>query len=336
MIITRTPFRIPLGGGSTDLPAYYEKHGGFIFSVTVNLYMYLAVNRSPVDDFIRIKYSQSEAVRTIEELKHNLARGALKRTGFDKMIEITSKADVPDGTGMGSSASYLVGLLNALYTLKGVNISRRQLAEEAFEIATKELGLPDGKQDFYATAFGNFSVLNIGKDGKVAVSNASVSRDTQKKFEKNSLLFYTGLQRLSADLLHEQQKKIRSGEGKALELKHKIKDIGMDIHKAFEKGDLDKFGKLMDEHWKHKRKMSDKMSNPRFEEIYSKVRKNGVLGGKILGAGGGGFFLVYCKDGSHGKIKKIFKEYGMRHVPIRVDSGGTQVILNHSRDRNTI
>lgn len=189
MILTRTPFRIPLGGGSTDLPGYYERHGGFIFAVTVNLYMYIGVNRPPIDDLIRVKYHESEMVDRLDNLVHNLARGALTRTGFNKMIEITSKADVPDGTGMGSSASYLVGLLTALYALKDVNRSRRQLAEEAFNIATVDLGLPDGKQDFYATALGNFSVLRIAKSGKVAVEIADVLPETQRRFEEQSLLF---------------------------------------------------------------------------------------------------------------------------------------------------
>ncbi len=336
MIITRTPFRIPLGGGSTDLPAYYEKHGGFIFAVTINLYMYIGVNRAPVDDLIRLKYHDSETVTDLNLLKHDLARAALTRTGFDRMVEVSSMADVPDGTGLGSSASYLVGLLNALHTLKGENISKRQLAEEAFEIATKDLKLPDGKQDFYATAFGNFSVLDIKKNGDVIAFNASVSSSTQKKFEENTLLFYTGVRRSSRDILLEQQTRIRKNEKKAIELKHKIKKIGKDIHKAFERGDLDTFGYLMDEHWKLKRSMSPKMSNKIFEEIYKKACNNGAIGGKILGAGGGGFFLMYCRDGSQDKVRGIFKQYGMREVPIRVDSGGTQVTLNHSRHKNTI
>ncbi len=336
MIITRTPFRIPLGGGSTDLAAYYEKHGGFIFTVTINLYMYIAVNRSPVDDLIRLKYSENEAVKTLDLLKNKLARQALKRTGFNKMIEITSKADVPSGTGLGSSATYLVGLLNALHTLKGENVSRRQLAEEAFDIATKDLGLPDGKQDFYAAAFGNFSVLDIDTDGKVNVSNASVGRDTQKRFEKNTLLFYTGVQRSSIDILQEQQTKVRNGDVKSHDLKHKIKEIGRGIHKAFEKGDLEAFGKLMDDHWDLKKSMSSKMSSDRFDRLYKKAKLNGVLGGKILGAGGGGFFLVYCKDGSQTKVRNVFKNFRMREVPFRVDSGGTQIVFNRSRELNTI
>jgi D-glycero-alpha-D-manno-heptose-7-phosphate kinase len=336
MIVTRTPFRIPLGGGSTDLSAYYEKHGGFIFAVTINLYMYIAVNRSPVDDLIHIKYRESEAVEKLSSLKHNLARGALTRTGFNKMIEISSMADVPDGTGLGSSGSYLVGLLNALHTLKGEKISRRQLAEEAFEIATKDLGLPDGKQDFYASSFGNFSVLEIGKDGKVVVSNAKISNKTQKKFEERTLLFYTGVRRSSVDILRDQQKKIKKNEKTALALKHKIKEIGRKIHRAFENDDLDLFGRLMDEHWEVKKQMSPKMSSDLFEEVYKRAKNKGVIGGKIMGAGGGGFFLVYCKNGTQKAVRKVFGVYKMREIPIKVDAGGTQVLLNRPRIVSTI
>lgn len=336
MILTRTPFRLPLGGGSTDLPAYYQQFGGFIFSVTVNLYMYIGINRPPADDLIRIKYRESEEVEKISELKHNIARAALQRTGIAKMIEITSTADVSDGTGLGSSASYLVGLLNGLHTLKGENVSRRQLAEEAFEIATEDLGLPDGKQDFYLAAFGNFCVLDIQKDGKVIVSPAHISRSTQQYFESRTLLFYTGMRRSSVEILKDQQTKVRANEASALELKHKTKEIGQSILKAFEEGELDRFGELLDEHWQLKRQMSSGISNPTFDEIYEKIKRSGALGGKIVGAGGGGFFLVYCSEGTQTAVRKVFADYGMREVEYRVDAGGTQVLLNRPRGINTI
>ncbi|OGH69729.1 MAG: hypothetical protein A2754_03615 [Candidatus Magasanikbacteria bacterium RIFCSPHIGHO2_01_FULL_47_8] len=336
MILTRTPFRLPLGGGSTDLPGYYEKHGGFIFSVTINLYMYIGLNRPPADDLIRLKYRDSEEVEKIADLKHNIARAALQRTGVAKMVEISSMADVSDGTGLGSSASYLVGLLNALHILKGENISRRQLAEEAFEIATEDLGLPDGKQDFYLAAFGNFCILDIAQDGSVMVSPAKVSRGTQQEFEKRTLLFYTGLRRSSVDILQEQQVKLKASDFDALTLKHEIKRIGQEILRSMEANDLDKFGRLMDEHWQVKRRMSQKMSNDSFDELYDKVKSVGVLGGKIVGAGGGGFFLVYCQDGSQTAVRKIFADYSMREIDYRVDAGGTQVILHRPRSLNTI
>ena len=331
MILTRTPFRLPLGGGSTDLPGYYEKHGGFIFAVSINLYMYIGVNRPPVDDLIRLKYRNSEEVADIAELKHILAKAALKRTGIDRMVEISSKADVSDGTGMGSSASYLVGLLNALHTVKGENISRRHLAEEAYEIATHDLGLPDGKQDFYLASFGNFCVLDIAPSGSVVVSNANISKATQNEFEKRTLLFFTGVRRSSTELLKEQEKHLRANKTDAMELKHETKRIGKDILNVFESGNLNEFGKLLDQHWSIKRKMSAKMSTDAFDALYARAKKAGALGGKIVGAGGGGFFMVFCKKGKQDAVRKVFQKDGMREVPFSVDSTGTQVLVNKPR-----
>ncbi len=336
MILTRTPLRLPLGGGSTDLPAYYEQFGGFIFAVSINLYMYLGVNQPPGDDLIRVKYRESEEVERLEDLRHNLARGALARTGISKKIEITSMSDVSDGTGLGSSAAYLVGLLSALHAIKGENISRRQLAEEAFEIATRDLGLPDGKQDFYPAAFGNFCVLEIAPNGSVVMSPAHISQLTQEQFEERTLLFYTGIRRSSVDLLHGQQTDIRAANTRAIELKHQTKTIGRQILKIFEAGKLDNFGELMHEHWNLKKQMAPNMSANAFDEVYSAALNAGAIGGKIIGAGGGGFFLVYCKDGKQSAVRQVFANHKMREIPYRVDAGGTQVLVNHSRDFNTI
>lgn len=332
MITTRTPFRISLGGGSTDLPAYYREHGGFVFAVTVNLYMYLGLLRPPIDDLIRVKYRKSEEVERLSDLNHNLARAALQRTGIGKMIEISSLADVPDGTGLGSSGAYLVGLLNALHALKGENVSRRQLAEEAFEIATDDLKLPDGKQDFYTAAFGNFVVMDIKPDGSVEVDNADISRATQREFEERTLLFYTGVRRPSSDVLSEQQDKVRQNIGRSVELKHATKEIGKKVLAAFLAGNLDEFGRLMDEHWKLKREMSDKMSNPQFDALYERARNAGALGGKLIGAGGGGFFLIYCQEGAESAVRRLFAERNMREIDFRVDSTGTQVLVNRMQE----
>ncbi len=336
MIITRTPFRITLGGGSTDLPAYYKKHGGFIFAVTINLYMYISVNKPPIDNLIRVKYSQSEEVDRTSKLNHLMVGQALEETGLTKGIEITSMADIPEGTGLGSSGSYMVGLLNALRISKGENVSRRQLAEEAFDIASNKLGLPDGVQDFYVAAFGNFTVLDIAKNGSVTVIDPKISKETKRDFEKRTLIFYTGVRRSSVDILTEQQNDVRKNKKSAVELKHKTKDLGKKILQAFEKGKLDKFGELLDKHWELKKKMSNKMSNPVFDSLYKDAKKAGAMGGKILGAGGGGFFLVYCKDGKQNNVRKVFKKYKMKEIKYRIDGGGTQVLLNRNRDTNLI
>jgi D-glycero-alpha-D-manno-heptose-7-phosphate kinase len=336
MIITRTPFRIPLGGGSTDLPEYYKRHGGFIFAVTINLYIYISVNYPPIDNLIRLKYSRSEEVKNIKDIQHTFVSRALQRTKLIKGVEITSMADVPEGTGLGSSGSYLIGLLNALRVSKGENVSRRQLAEEAFEIASNDLKLPDGVQDFFTSAFGNFTVLEIDKNGKVKVIDPKISLKTKEEFEKRTLLFYTGVKRSSKDILQEQRSAVKKKEKNAVELKHKTKEIGQKILKAFEEGNLDKFGKLLDKHWSLKKRMSNKMSNLVFDEAYDRAKKAGALGGKILGAGGGGFFLIYCKDGKQNNVRKAFQKHGMKEIKYKIDGGGTQVLLNRNRNSNTI
>src|SRR3989338_613019 len=293
--------------------------------------MYIAVNRPPSDQLIRLKYRQSEEAEKLDDIKHPLVRMALKRSGIDKMIEISSMSDVSDGTGLGSSASYMVCLLNALHILKGENMSRRHLAEEAFEIATSDLGLPDGKQDFYLASFGNFCVLDIATSGAVTVSNANIPKSVQDDFERKTLLFYTGVRRSSEDILREQQNAVRQNQNDAVELKHQTKRIGQNILGVFENVRLDDFGYLMDEHWKLKRKMSSKMSNNLFDEIYEEAKKNGAFGGKILGAGGGGFFLVYCREGTQDAVRGVFSKHKMKEVPFTVDSAGAQVLLNKPR-----
>jgi len=330
MIITRTPYRLQLGGGSTDLPAYYEKYGGFIFAATINLYLYISVNQPPIDNLIRLKYSESEEVGNVDEIKNSFIRSALQYTGIGKKIEITSTADIPAGTGLGSSGSFLVGLLNALHSLKGENASREQLAEEGFEIAARHLGLPDGKQDFYASAFGNFSVLEIAKDGKVTYRKASISPKTQAEFEKRMLLFYSGIKRSSVNILDEQQNKIREENEDAVELKHKTKNIGREILAAFEADNLNKYGGLLHEHWELKKKMSANMSSLLFNKLYEQARNNGALGGKIVGAGGGGFFMVFCQDGAQDNVRKIYQAANFTEVPFKIEPAGTQIILNHS------
>lgn len=334
--MTRTPFRLQLGGGSTDLPAYYKAHGGFIFSVAINLYLYVAVNRPPVDDLIRLKYKDSEEVSHVYELKHRIARAALERLGVGKMVEIASLADVPAGTGLGSSGGYLVGFLNALHTLKGENISPENLAEEAFDIAHNDLNLPDGKQDFYATAMGDFCALEISPDGKVETKRPNISQSTRDLFEKRLLLFYSGIKRMSEDILNEQQLSVREGNETVIELKHETKRIGREILSAFENGNLDQYGKLLHEHWELKKRMANGMTSPLFDALYKDSRKNGALGGKIVGAGGGGFFMVFCEDGAQAKIKNIYQEAGFREVSFKIDTTGTQVVLNHHRSRNTL
>jgi len=327
MILTRAPFRIPLGGGGTDLPSYYSKYGGFIFSATINKYMYICINRPAADDLIRIKYSKSETIDSIKEIKHELVRESLRHTGIKDNIEIASMADVPAGTGLGSSGSYLVGLLKGLHELKRENISTQELAEEACRIEIDILKKPVGKHDKYLAAFGGFTVMDIDKDGKVKVSRANLSRDIIEALENKLVLYFTGVSRDSSTILSEQNAQAKIKESEVAKCLTRIKEIGMEIRDSLEKGDLRNFGILMDEHWQTKKRMSNKISNPKIDNLYELAKKNGVLGGKIMGAGGGGFFL-FCCEGDKKKLRQVMAKTGLKEMPFNFDLEGSKVLVN--------
>ena len=327
MIITRTPFRVTLGGGGTDLPSYYEKHGGFIFSFTLNKYMYINVKLDFADDLIRIKYSKSETVNNINEIKHDIARECLRKQGFTKAIEIVSMADIPAGSGLGSSSSYTVGLLNALHTIKRNYIPLQDLAEEACEIEMNILKKPMGKQDQYLAVFGGFTVLEISRDGKVAVSSAKLRLSTVDDLKRNLLMFYTGRKRENKEILGSQDKATQQGNNQVLNSLHYIKESGYKILDIVESGNITELGKMFDEHWKYKKRLAKGITNPRFDEIYSEAKKNGAIGGKISGAGGGGFFTFYCEDGQQ-KLKATMKKMGLKELKFDFDFEGTKVLAN--------
>jgi len=331
MIITRTPFRVTLGGGGTDLPSYYEKHGGFVFSVGIDKYMVVTVNRSMLDDLIRLKYSKTEVVGKLSELKHNIAREALRFTGIDKAIEVNSIADISAGTGLGSSSSYTVGLLHALHTLKRDYVTPQELAEEDFKIEREILGRPIGKQDPYLAAFGGMFVMEIATDGKVAYRRANVSDGTADDLNRNLMIFFTGKTRSADEILKEQEagvdKEVDQKKREVTESLHYIKQIGYEILEAVEDGNLDKIGKLFDAHWQHKKHTSSKMTNPEFDKIYALAKESGALGGKISGAGGGGFFTFYVPE-NHAQFTQTMEKLGLRHMRYRFDFEGSKVLVN--------
>jgi len=327
MIITRSPFRITLGGGGTDLPSYYRSHGGFVFSAGIDKYMYICVNQPIVDDMVRMKYSESEMVELAEHVKHDLAREALRALEIRKAIEIVSMADVPAGTGLGSSSCYLVGLLNALHTLRRDFVSLQDLAEEACRIELDVLRKPIGKQDQYMAAFGGLTTLEIDRSGKVAVDNVKVGRDVVDDLEKKMLIFYTGLSRSSLDILSGQSAATEKKDAVVVESLHQIKEIGYKIRDAIQKGDLTSFGLLMDQHWQQKKRLSKDVSSSKLNELYEIAKRNGALGGKITGAGGGGFFVFYCDDGVM-KLRSAMERCGLREMRYRFDFEGTKVISN--------
>lgn len=327
MIITRTPFRVTLGGGGTDLVSYYSKYGGFIFAAGLNKYMYLSINRPVVDDLIRVKYSKSETVETLGEVQHDIAREGLRMMGIQNGVEIISMADVPAGTGLGSSSCYAVGLLHALHTMKREFVPIQDVAEEACKLEIEILKKPIGKQDQYMAAFGGFTVLEIEKDGKVKVRNAKVSPETAEEFNRNLLMFYTNTSRSADEILSEQSKGAREEKKDVVESMHVIKELGYRILEAVEKGNVNDVGLMFDEHWQYKKKISTKMSNPRFDKIYDHAKASGALGGKISGAGGGGFFVFYVEK-DHAKFRAEMKSAGLREMRYNFDLEGSKVLVN--------
>lgn len=327
MIITRTPFRITLGGGGTDLPSYYEKYGGFIFSAGLDKYMYIDSNRAVADDLIRVKYSKSETVERVDEVQHDIAREILQHTGVLNNIEISSLADIPAGTGLGSSSCYAVGLLHAMHTMKREYVPLAQLAEMDFHIEANILKRPIGKQDPYMAAFGGLTVLEIAKDGTVKVRKANVSFEVADELNKNMLIFFTGKTRSADDILREQEKGAKEQKANVVDSMHYIKEIGYQILEAVESGNIDEVGRKFHEHWQYKKKISSKMSNPEFDRIYDAARESGALGGKISGAGGGGFFTFYVPDQQRAFREKM-RELGLREMRYRFDFEGSKVLTD--------
>ncbi len=329
MILTRTPFRFTIGGGGTDLPSYYQRYGGFVVSAAINQYMYVLVNRPKIDDWIRVKYSKSETVHSLSELQHELARTALKEVGITKRIEVISMADIPAGTGLGSSSCYTVGILNALYALTRRPHSQAEIAEKACEIEMIQLHKPSGKQDPYAAALGGLPIMEISKTGKVTTRPLKLKFADISELNRNTLLFYTGTTRLADEILGEQTQSIQKEDKKVIESMHRIAEIGHKIVESLEMGNLDDFGALMDEHWSYKRRISTKMSNPTHEAIYQTALENGALGGKVTGAGGGGFFVFYTSQ-AHKKLRRAMLEMGLRELHYQFDLEGTKILMNQT------
>ena len=332
MIITKTPFRITLGGGGTDVPSFYREHGGFVLAVAIDKYMYLNVNTPILDDSIRVQYNRTELVRHVDEIQHTLVREALHFFHIDNGIEIVSIADIPAGTGLGSSSSYLVGLLNAMHTLTRTPVSTQELAEEACHIELDCLQKPIGKQDQYMAAFGALTALEIAKDGKVSVSHPPLSMELVDVLESNILLFYTGAARDAVTILREQDGATRSKDKVVMGSLREIKDIGIEIGNAIVKGDVRRFGQLLDVHWQMKKKLSGGISSPEIDAWYALAKRNGAIGGKICGAGGGGFLMLYCEEDKH-RLRDAMRRAGLCELNFRFEFEGSKVVFDMvSRD----
>ncbi|MFB6190607.1 MAG: hypothetical protein ABEJ91_03475 [Candidatus Nanohaloarchaea archaeon] len=325
MIVSRSPLRLSIGGGGTDLPFFYREEGGYLVTSTMNRYIYCTV-KDRFEEELRMAYSKNEVVDDIDDLENDRAREVLRRAGLESHIEVTTTADAPSGSGLGSSGAFTVGLLNAAYGFNGDRRSNKRLAEEAFEIEYEDLGYPCGKQDQYASAYGGIKLLEIDENGKVSVSPLDISQDTVRRLESNIQLFYTGQLRDSSEILEEQKKEALSKEEK-MEKMRLIKGIGKEIKQALEAGNPGRFGELLHDHWSTKKKFTDKISNNEIDKAYTKARELGARGGKIMGAGGGGFFLFYV-DEDREKFRQEMESRGLRHMDFRFDWDGTKVIYD--------
>jgi len=326
MIITRSPLRISLGGGGTDLPSYYREHSGFLIAAAIDKYVYINVHRRFVEGFL-LKYSSLEEAATVEDIKHPIIREALKLVDIqERNLEITSMADIPAGTGLGSSGSFTTALLKAFHALKKNLVHPAELAEQACCIELEKLGEPIGKQDQYISAYGGITSFRFMPDGRVEAAPLKISEETLFNLEDNLLLFFTGYARSASTILKEQDDKSKKADAAMMENLHFIKDLGKRSQKALESGNLDEFARLMDVHWQRKKERSREMSNADINGWYECAMANGALGGKVIGAGGGGFLMFYAGDKV--KLRHAMREKGLTEVRFRFDFEGTRVLTN--------
>lgn len=326
MIIVRSPMRISLGGGGTDLPSYYTKHAGFVVSAAITRYVYITIS----DGFwpkINLKYSKMEEVERVEEIRHPIIREAMKLAGVTgPYLEIVSHSDIPAGTGLGSSGSFTTALLGALHTYGRKFVSPQELAEQACHIEIDILKEPVGKQDQYIAAFGGITSFEFPTSGAVKVEPLNLPSDALANLEDNLLLFFTGAARSASEILRDQDTKSKENAGEMLENLHFTKKLGFESRDALMKGDLRRFAELMGVHWEHKKKRSPGMSSGPINELYELARKNGALGGKIVGAGGGGFLLLYTEEKT--RVREAMRGAGLREVRLQFDFAGTAVVVH--------
>jgi len=326
VIITSSPLRISLGGGGTDLPSYYREHTGFVISAAINKYVYITLHESFTEGII-VKYSKMETVLTAGEIKHPIVREALKLVGTaaHPHLEITSMSDIPAGTGLGSSGSFTTALLRALHCLRRNSVPARDLAEQACHIELEILGEPIGKQDQYIAAIGGITCFTFQPDGQVQVEPLRLAPETMHTLEDNLILFFTGFTRSASEILKDQDSRSRQKDQGMLDNLHFIKQIAMESKAAMERGDLRRFAELMHLHWEHKKKRTEGMSNPQIDSYYELGRSSGAMGGKLIGAGGGGFLMFYTEDKT--RLRQVMTRAGLREVRFRFDFGGSQVIV---------
>lgn len=326
MIITRSPLRISLGGGGTDLPSYYRDHGGFLIAAALDKYVYVTVMR-PFTAGVFLKYSKLEHVERIEDIEHPIIREALKEVGFETpQIELTTLADIPAGTGLGSSGSFTTALLKALYAHRMRLIHPGELAELACRIEIDRLNEPVGKQDQYIAAYGGITCFTFHPDDTVEAQPLNLNMDTLFDLEDNLLLFFTGFSRSAGSILKDQKERTAQSDTAMLDNLHFVKQLGYRSKEMLEKGQMTEFGALMHEHWEHKKRRSGGMSNPKIDEWYDLGMRNGAVGGKLVGAGGGGFLMFYASD--RNRLRHAMARAGLEEVRFRFDFEGTKVLFS--------
>jgi D-glycero-alpha-D-manno-heptose-7-phosphate kinase len=324
MIITRSPLRVSLGGGGTDLPSYYRDHGGFLIAAAIDKHIYINVHRRFMDGFL-LKYSHLEEAATIDDIKHPIIREALKLVGIEERnLEITSMADIPAGTGLGSSGSFTTALLKAFHALKKNLVHPAELAEQACCIELEKLREPIGKQDQYIAAYGGITCFDFLPDGRVEARPLKISEETLFNLEDNLLLFFTGYSRSASKILKEQDDKSKQADQAMIENLHFVKELGKQSQVALEGSDLNEFARLMDVHWQRKKERSQNMSNQDINNWYDHAMANGALGGKVIGAGGGGFLMFYADDKA--RLRHAMREKGLAEVRFRFDFEGTKIL----------
>jgi len=336
MIISRAPLRITLGGGGTDLPSYYEKHEGFLIAGTINKYIFVGANHQFYDNY-NLKYSHIEIKEKIDNIDHNLFREALRLLEVEKGIELTSLADIPSGTGLGSSGAFLVALLNTLHEYKGYKNHKRSLAEEACKIELEILKEHEGKQDKYACAYGGIKSYKFHKNGRVSVVPLVDEDLVKSTLEENLVIFFTGDKRkgTASTALKNQDKKLRDKESNMTNTMHKIKDIGLETKTAFEEGDFDQFGMLLDKHWQIKKQYAPHSTNKFIDDCYQRAKTLGAFGGKIMGAGGGGGFLMFYHPGpttSRWQFITEMETMGLKRLKYKFDMQGVKTIAEEEME----
>jgi len=323
MIVTKTPFRISFVGGGSDLESFYRHYQGAVLSTTINKYMYISSHYFFDEDKIRIKYSKTETVADINEIQHPIVKEVIREFKINGALEISSNADVPTGTGLGSSSAFTVGLLHNLYTMLGEHVSKKRLAEEACDIEINKLKEPIGRQDQYAVAFGGLNIIEFNPDGTVNVEPIHLKKEVYEVLEDNLVMFYTGENREASSILTEQKQNLESNKDKINILKRMVSLVPQ-MQETLHKGDLHKFGDILHQNWAFKQQLASKITNIYIDDLYTKALKNGAVGGKILGAGGGGFLLFYCEKKNQDQLRKAL--FPLRELKFKFDNEGSKII----------